>query len=113
MTGLSPSMARYVGNKRTTNEYPSVLLAKINFLVPETMPPISYRQFDHWLRAGYITISGPAKGSGTARTATDEEMRAIADVAIRLYELDAAIEEVTSGEYFKKCLEDKFEMRYL
>lgn len=44
---------------------------------------ISYRQLDHWTRQGYLHPETPAKGCGTRREWTNDEIQ----VAARMAEL--------------------------
>ena len=42
---------------------------------------ITYRQLDHWVRAGYVRCAVPAAGSGSQRLFLATEVRVVADMA--------------------------------
>lgn len=65
---------------------------------------ITYRQLDYWIRNGWVTVSGPADGSGSRRRLTEAEALAVADLVDEYERIKQLSARLTSGEYFVERL---------
>lgn len=65
------------------------------------MVGISYRQLDHWLRVGTITIDRALPGSGSPRRWTLEEVDRLREIVAIYREALDAIEAFRSGALWR------------
>lgn len=105
MPALSPIMATRAA-RSAHREVPaggrSRLLRQINELLPDGVREVTYRQFDYWVSNGYITIGTPNPGSGGRRELSEAEILAVVAMATRISELEAELNVIASGEFFKR-----------
>ena len=69
---------------------------------------VSYRMLDHWLRKGAIRLSsGYDVGSGMDRLFTQRETEAVKRFAARYRELQDQLEDLRSGAWWKREMEQR------
>lgn len=79
----------------------------VNRLLLELEPErVSYRMLDHWIRTKAITLcTGYCVGSGMDRTFTPAEAEAVKRFAARYRRLQADLEDMRSGAWWKREME--------
>lgn len=75
-----------------------------NYTTPEVceIVGVSYRMLDYWCRQGHVTIDGDARGSGSRRRFTPDEVAALVRCKQRCDEANAVLDSFQSGAMWKQ-----------
>lgn len=68
---------------------------------------ITYRQFDYWLRHGWIRIEGDVVGSGQRRQMTEVEAEALRSFVFTVREIEKVQNMFKSGEMWAEIVNNK------
>lgn len=67
---------------------------------------VTYRQLDYWCRQEYIRIGTDARGSGSRRRFSEEEVAALARCIERTRQANAILDRFASGRMWDEELAD-------
>lgn len=65
---------------------------------------ITYRQLDHWIRTGRITLADHARGSGSHRTYTPVEVAALRDFVERSISVELQAIALADGSVWRALI---------